>query len=146
MNSELRDFSTSVILLLFAVFGFITANEFSNPDVKYGSDFLPKLILILLAIFSIILGINSILKLKKKKSTAQFDKKVFIRVVLFMALLVVYINLFFTLGFIVSSITFLVIAQYLYGLRKWVQLISVSIIVPIVLYFIFTSLFNIPLP
>lgn len=146
MKSELRDLSTGVVLLAFAAFGFIAANEFSNPDVKYGSDFLPKLILILLAIFSVALCVNSILKLKKSPSKTQFDKKVFIRVILFMASLILYINLFFTLGFIVSSIIFLIIAQYLYGLRKWVQLFSVSIVVPVILYFIFTALFNIPLP
>lgn len=146
MKSGFRDISTGFILIAFAIFGYITANNFSDPSVSYGSDFFPKLILILLAILSLVLCVKGILNIKNDKSNSSFDKRVFFRIALFMTLLIVYINLFLVTGFIVSSIVFLIIAQYLFGLRKWLKLVLVSVIMPLILYYLFTVLFNIPLP
>ncbi len=146
MKSGFRDIATGVILILFSIFGYFSANQISEPGIKYGPDFLPKLILILLAILSLSLVIKGIVSLKNDHSSNSFDKHIFILIVLYIILLIVYINIFFITGFIISTIIFLFIAQYLFGLRKWFRLILVSLIVPFVLYYFFTIVFNIPLP
>lgn len=146
MKSGLRDISTGVILFIFSIFGYIIANDFSEPNDFYGPDFFPKLILIALAILSLGLGIKGVINLKDDKSKNYLDKKVFFLILVYILLLIVYINLFFITGFIISTIIFLIVAQYLFGLRKWITIFLVSIIVPFTLYYLFTALFNIPLP
>lgn len=146
MKSGLRDISTGIILFAFSIFGFLSANGFSNPNTSYGPDFFPKLILIALTVLSFALTIKGFFDFKKDDSRPHIDKKMVMLIIAYIILLIVYINLFFMTGFIISTIIFLIIAQYLFGLRKWFTIILVSIIVPFSLYYIFTALFNIPLP
>lgn len=148
MQSGIRDISTGLVLIVFSIFGYLTANQFSNGEeaASFGPAFFPKLILVLLAILSLSLCIKGILNLKKDNSKIHFNMNKIGRVVLYIVLLIVYINLFFITGFIISTIFFLIVSQYLFGMRNWIKLIAIAIIVPIFLYYFFTGLFNIPLP
>lgn len=147
MRKEILDISTGGILLLLSAIGFLMAGQFGNGQA-YGPDFFPKLILTLLAISAALLIVGGALRLKKEKSVPhiQFDRSAVGRIVLFIALLITYILLFFWVGFIISTILFLLAAQWIFGLRKVVLLAGVAVILPILLYFIFTMAFKIPLP
>lgn len=148
MKSGIRDISTGIVLIGIALFGYLTANQFSGSDAPYGPDFFPKLVLILLGVCSLVLFVKGIMDMKTKQrvSRLQLDKGLIVSIVLYVILLIVYINLFFVTGFIISTIIFLLIGQYLFGVRKWLRLIVIAIIVPFILYYLFTVLFNIPLP
>ncbi|WP_019377487.1 tripartite tricarboxylate transporter TctB family protein [Virgibacillus halodenitrificans] len=148
MRSSIKDISTGILLIGFSVFMYLIANSFgrSQTETLYGPDFFPKLVLILLIAFSIVLCIKGFLSLKGESTKWEIDRKLIFQILLYIILLVIYINLFFIIGFVYSTIVFLLIGQYLFGLRKWIRLILVAIIVPFVLYYLFTNLFNIPLP
>ncbi|WP_432357062.1 tripartite tricarboxylate transporter TctB family protein [Sporosarcina sp. UB5] len=147
MRKEIADISTGGILLLLSVIGFVMAGQFGNGQT-YGPDFFPKLILTLLAISATFLMSGGALRLKKEKSLPriQIDRLVVKKVLLFTALLITYILLFFAAGFIISTILFLFASQWIFGLRNVRLLASVSVVLPILLYFIFTIAFKIPLP
>ncbi|WP_424580076.1 tripartite tricarboxylate transporter TctB family protein [Virgibacillus halodenitrificans] len=148
MRSSIKDISTGILLIGFSVIMYLIANSFgrSQTETLYGPDFFPKLVLILLIAFSIVLCIKGFLSLKGESTKWEIDRKLIFQILLYIILLVIYINLFFIIGFVYSTIVFLLIGQYLFGLRKWIRLILVAIIVPFVLYYLFTNLFNIPLP
>lgn len=147
MRKEISDISTGGILLLLSAIGFMMAGQFGNGQ-SYGPDFFPKLILTLLAIASVALIAGGALSIKKQKnfSPIQFDRSVIRKILVFTVLLITYILLFFWAGFIISTILFLLAAQWIFGLRKIPLLVGVSIVLPILLYFIFTMAFKIPLP
>lgn len=147
MRKEISDISTGGILLLLSAIGFLMAGQFGNGQA-YGPDFFPKLILTLLAISAAMLIVGGVLRLKKEKSVShiQWDRSAVRKIILFIVLLITYILLFFWVGFIISTILFLFAAQWIFGLRKVVLLAGVAVILPIILYFIFTMAFKIPLP
>src|SRR5690625_166573 len=148
MQRGVRDISTGFVLILFSMFGYLIANEFGG-GVSLGSfcpSFFPKFVLITLAILYLCLLIKGIISLKTDKTKINFNVIKIIRVVIYIILLIIYINLFFITGFIISTILFLIIGQYLFGVRNWMKIIIISIITPILLYYFFTGLFNIPLP
>lgn len=147
MRKEVLDISTGGILLLLSLIGFTMAGQFGNGQ-QYGPDFFPKLILTLLAVTSVLLIGGGVLRMKKEKNykLIQFDRTLVGKVVLFTVLLIAYIQLFFVAGFIISTILFLLAAQLIFGIRKIVLLVSVSVVLPIVLFFVFTIAFKIPLP
>lgn len=147
MRKEISDISTGGILLLLSVIGFVMAGQFGNGQT-YGPDFFPKLILTLMAIAATLLITGGALRLKKESNLPriQFDRLVIGKVILFIVLLITYILLFFMAGFIISTILFLLASQWIFGLRKVGLLVGVSIVLPILLYFIFTMAFKIPLP
>lgn len=148
MHSGIRDISTGLVLIVFSIFAYLVANDFSEGESlgSFGPGFFPKIILILLAIFSLGLLIKGILNLKTEKTKIQFNSKKVIRVATYIVVLIIYINLFFVTGFIISTILFLIVGQYLFGMRNWIKLIAIAVIIPIILYYFFTGLFNIPLP
>lgn len=147
MRKEIVDISAGGILLLLSVAGYLMAGQFGNEN-PYGPDFFPKLILTLLAITSALLVVGAVLKLKKnsESSPIQIDRSTVGKILLLVGVLIAYILLFFVAGFIVSTILFLLVAQWIFGVRKLVLLGTVSVVLPIVLYFVFTIAFKIPLP
>lgn len=145
MRNEIRDISFSILLIGLSIGGIFLANQFQT-DALYGPDFFPKLILYILIFCSVLLLIKVIINYKKNSVHVSFNKVTGIKITAFIILLIIYINLFFWIGFIFSTIIFLLIAQYIFGMRKYIQLILISVAVPILLHFIFSYLFQIPLP
>lgn len=147
MRKEIVDISAGGILLLLSIAGFTMASQLGNGQ-SYGPDFFPKLVLLLLAFTSILLVGSALIGLKRKSDSKpiQIDMQTVGKILLFIVLLVAYILLFFVTGFIVSTFLFLLAAQWIFGIRKLVLLGTVSVAVPITLYFVFTLAFKIPLP
>lgn len=147
MRKELIDISAGGILLLLSIVGFTMAGQLGNGQ-SYGPDFFPKLILTLLAFTSVLLLGSAAIRLKRETDSQpiKLDRQMVGKILLFVVVLFAYILLFFVTGFIVSTILFLLAAQWVFGIRKLVLLGSVSVLVPIVLYFVFTLAFKIPLP
>ncbi|ARD48632.1 hypothetical protein SporoP37_11055 [Sporosarcina sp. P37] len=147
MKKEISDISTGIVLLLFSVIGYFFSSKLKvDSTIKYGPDFFPKLVFLLIAVTSVILLITAILRFKRSKDVIAFNGKTVFGVVLFIIVLLGYIALFFQTGFIISTIVFLFIGQWLFGIRKIPILIATSILLPFVLYYVFTFLFKIPLP
>ncbi|KGR77608.1 tripartite tricarboxylate transporter TctB family protein [Ureibacillus manganicus] len=145
MKKEVIDLGAGTLLFSLATIGFFFTSQIDSNQ-PYGPSFFPKLILTLLMIASIILVVNTIFKWKASKDTFQLDKNILLTIFIFTGVLIGYVLLFFVTGFIISTIVFLLVAQFIFGVRKPVLLIGVSVILPILLYLIFTKAFNIPLP
>lgn len=148
MKKEISDISTGIILLLFSIIGYSMAVEFENPNtaMKYGPDFFPKLVLSLLAITSIILFVKAIRNFKKSKDQITVNKNVVFTVITFIFIIIGYVVLFYFTGFIISTIVFLLIGQWAFGIRKKILLSTTTILLPITLYFLFVFFFKVPLP
>ncbi|MCG3088263.1 tripartite tricarboxylate transporter TctB family protein [Sporosarcina cyprini] len=147
MRKEIVDISAGGILLLFSVAGFLMANQLGNGQ-PYGPDFFPKLILALLAIASVFLVTGAAFRMRQEAgpSPTQFDRAAIGKILALIVVLIAYILLFSVTGFIISTILFLLVAQWIFGIRKILLLGTVSIVVPVVLYIVFTMAFKIPLP
>lgn len=148
MKKEISDISTGIVLLLFSIIGYTMAVDLEsrNTAMNYGPDFFPKLVLTLLAITSIILFANAIRKFKKSTERIEVNKKVVITVLTFILIIIGYVTLFFFTGFIVSTIVFLLIGQWAFGMRNIFVISMTSIVLPIALYFLFVFFFKVPLP
>lgn len=148
MKKEISDISTGIVLLLFSIIGYVLAMDLADPKttVQYGPDFFPKLILLLLMVTSIILFVNAIRKYKKGQERVDVDRSVVFAVLTFVFILIGYVALFFIAGFIISTIVFLFIGQWVFGIRKIPLLCITSIVLPIALYFLFSFFFKVPLP
>ncbi|OKL37872.1 tripartite tricarboxylate transporter TctB family protein [Domibacillus mangrovi] len=148
MKKEVSDISTGIVLLLLSIIGYVFSMDLADPNstIKYGPDFFPKLILSLLAISSLFLIVNAIRRYKKSTETLDVDKKVVLSVLAFIVILIGYITLFFMTGFIISTIVFLLIGQWVFNIRKIPLLIATTVVIPVALYFLFSTFFKIPLP
>ncbi|WP_052256821.1 tripartite tricarboxylate transporter TctB family protein [Salinicoccus sp. YB14-2] len=146
MSTVIKDITLAIILILFSIIGFIASNSFADEADFYGPAFFPRLIFILLFVFAIMMVLESILKRKLKVEEQVFSKKMLLNALLLILTIFGYILLFNFIGFLISSILFLFASQVIFNVKNKIMLIGVSVVIPFILYFIFSNLFNIPLP
>lgn len=145
MKTETRDIFLSLVILLFAISAFLYSNNFSNNEF-YGPNFFPKIITISMIVLAGYMLVTSLIHARKSTKSFEFNKHTAMKIALFILLMAGYFFLFFVVGFIISSIVFLILAQWIFGVKNKITVLAVSVLVPIGLYLFFTQLFNIPIP
>jgi len=128
--------SLSILILSISCFLFYWTNNFPLKTA-----FFPRVILTFLILMSILLFFTneqiSIDVLKRREKIIQL-------LVFFITF--VYAILFNKIGFFISTSLYLVIIMVLLGAKKWRQILSVTIILQLIIYFLFVKQLNIPFP
>lgn len=146
----------TVLMIVIAVYLFIQIGSAAGPTAQLetltdlGADFWPRIILALLII---LLAVNLIQALKKKKASGEavvekidvagfFKSKLFIG----MVMVVVMALILPRIGFLPSCLIFLIAYGLLLGDRNYVRLVIVSLVITVVIYCIFQGALDIFLP
>lgn len=141
-----RDFVGGSILLIFSVWFYFTAQTIPRGNVSgMPPSFFPSFLAIILGILSVIVvgkGIKQILT----GIQLQVERKNYRSVFLLFLLLSGYLLAFQYLGFIVTTIIYLIIIMLFLKAGKLVKIVPISIIITLAVYYIFGVGFNIPLP
>ncbi|MDK2986168.1 MAG: Tripartite tricarboxylate transporter TctB family [Clostridia bacterium] len=141
-----RDFIGGSILLVFSVWFYFTAQTIPKGNVSgMPPSFFPSFLAIILGILSFIVvikGIKQILAGSQLKIERKNHKNVF----LLFLLLIAYLFAFQHLGFIVTTIIYLILVMLLLKAGKLVKIVPISIIITLAVYYIFGVGFKIPLP
>ena len=130
----------------FAAFGaflFYQAGQLRNQD-EFGPSTFPKLIAIVMIACGLLLAVQSVLF--KNVPKFEWNRNSFFRVLILAALLVVYLILMPRVGFIICTIVLIAAALWLFEMRDIKLLAILSVVCPVVLYFLFAKLLNVPLP
>lgn len=146
MNLRLRqNIFLAVILLAIAFFTFI--NALSMPvlvsDMNIiGASFMPKMLAGCLGVMAIFIAFD-----KTNTSYVEFTitKEVWM-VMLFTAMLFLYIYMMTVVGFEIASVCFLVLTMWFLGLRKIPVIAGIAIILPSIIWVIFVKFMYIPIP
>ena len=137
-----------VTATVFGIWVWIKSNTFpEDPTIVINSDFFPKMLVVGL----IGASLSMVLVTCKSKRGEQFDsislrKPAMHRVVLILAATVLYAMVMKPLSFIAGGTLYLFTVTFVLGNRNWKQMILVSVIVPIVVFFIFKNILGITLP
>lgn len=153
------------ITIVFSLFFFIVALQLppSPSPMTLGPGFWPKTILLLMFIMGVILFIRSLRERAKASREKEVDKNIiekseeveeefaaeivhktkFLHV---LAVLIVATLLMSYLGYIVTTILFIIAIAFVIGVRKWLPVIITSVIGTAVATYLFGVLLNIALP
>lgn len=137
----------SVILLLFAIMYLILS--FQLPSFAYtnvDADAIPKALGWLLVILAVGLYFSKDSETEEQKSRRNISLKNYGMIGAVFALILVYIMLFETLGFITVTALFIYFTSWLLGYKKHLTNIIVSILFPLIIYYGFTEFLRISLP
>lgn len=131
-------------LLLFSIYVWLTANAFPpSNSIGPGADFFPK-------ITATILGILSVLLVFKKEENAgdifTLQRGSIPKFIGGFISLIIYVILVPTIGFFISTVLVSFVWMLLMGIRKWVVLVSVSILLSVVVVLLFEYVMNVPIP
>lgn len=147
----------SIILLVFEIWAYVQTLGFKvvkNAAVQPAS--FPQIMCIGMMIFTVILLIQSLLTLKKMDEddpntlpAASFNvlKNKGIQAALFVIVLcIVYAALFDVLGYVLISAIVAAIIMWLIGKRDVKQIVLISILVPLLMWFVFYKLLTVNIP
>ncbi|MCJ7858194.1 tripartite tricarboxylate transporter TctB family protein [Corynebacterium kalidii] len=123
-------------VLLFLAFGFPEPGQPEDP----GTAALPRLIGGALVILGIMLLFNS------ERNTFLPEEGTRLRTVLIVVVGVVYALLMTPLGFMLSTLAFMVLGLLIMGVRSIVRLILVPVLVSVAVYYLFTAALGVYLP
>jgi len=126
--------------------------EVFSSEEALQANFFPKLLIIVLICFCGFLTLAG-LKEGKGKSEGVIDvnsvsqrKESWKRVCLISISFIVYLAILRPVGFIISSLSFLLFAMNYYGSQKWLINIILSIIFVFAIYFVFRQILYVDLP
>ena len=159
MNNTRRvDFFTGIGFMAVGVYVFISANGFLQVERGIGPGDYPKVIAAGLFILGAILSASSFLR-GFPKQKEKINWKPALRLAVFTAVTLAYIQLMKILGFIVLTPFYLFFGMYFFGYhrrthdqkavpkyRRWLTMILVSILVTAAVHIIFRELFLVMLP
>ncbi|MBM7840943.1 putative tricarboxylic transport membrane protein [Alkalihalobacillus xiaoxiensis] len=111
-----------------------------------GPGIYPTVLGSILILLGILLIVQTIISKKREAISIAFSSKQAIFVYKIMGICILYCIALPYIGFIISSFMFVGITGYLLGQRNWLGLIITPLLVVVSIFFIFGSLFNIPLP
>lgn len=149
---------SSIFFLIFGVIIFIAGKTLPVKDVpgQVGPEVFPQVIGVVIAILSFALILMALSEIKQDqalgiqeeiKKDSLFDLK---SVLLTMALLVIYVFLIPSLGFVIAGILYLFLQMIVMSNKptpkQFVLYAVISIILPFVVYSIFVNVFNLMLP
>ena len=153
------DFKIGLVLLIFALLfaAFMVPTisekwrEASTADVEFftvGPRFFPYLAAVIIGLLSIILIIDSRLKIRSgdSESIAPITAEQLKPVCVFIGIGIVYIVLLPYLGVLVATPLCLTVYFWYFELRKWIWVAALSIGTTIIVYLCFAKLMMVPLP
>lgn len=133
--------SFSLILYFYLIPNFVTEGQVADT---MSPRFFPKLGTILIGFGGASLFLSSFVK---NRDSCDKDKK--IRSVLGPTLLIfafsVFIFIFYKIGYVYAAPIFISSLMFIFGSRNYINIISISIIVSVAIYIIFTYGLNLPL-
>lgn len=152
MASDRRDVHIGLFILAFAVFFFYFSFSFTQPAYQaeaqhVGPAFMPRILIVLLAILSLVLIFSGVFKMKGKTVNQPAAAKALDpRPVIMFVAFAFYTYIATVLGFVSTTLLFLIISFYLLGFKKLWQIFILSPVITAAIYYLFAILLNVWLP
>ncbi|KKB36165.1 tripartite tricarboxylate transporter TctB family protein [Bacillus thermotolerans] len=138
-----------IALLLLAIAGVYLVLAYQLPEFPYAiidSDVLPKGLGFLLIILSVVLFATAKEETAEEKEKRTIPKNDLVILLITAVAIFIYISLLEVLGFLLTTILFLLFLPTVLGYRKYGVTVAVAFIFSGVMYYSFTYLLNITLP
>lgn len=141
MKKSFPDMIIGIVLL-----AFLTSLAVQVPAIPDVSKGYPMAILIISYVMTIILLVNSVrkMKLEDKQETQVKDQ---VKIILpYCLMIAIYLFLMNKIGYILSTIAFMMASLIYLRLKNKVLMVALSVIMTVVIYFIFTNFLTVILP
>ena len=141
MKKSFADMIIGIVLL-----AFLTSLAVQVPAIPEVSRGYPLVLLIISYVMTIWLLVTSVLKQKKEeKQETQVVEQVKI-IVPYCLMITVYLVMMSKIGYIASTVLFMIASLIYLKLKKKVVLAVLSVLLTIILYFVFTNFLTVILP
>lgn len=152
IDKRTKDIATSVVLILFAVAGFLYCRQNVFPiEGDIGSFYMPKLLFAVLFVLSVLKLIEAIGEEHEEteKVAIEVDKRKLMTGIGTISLVGAYCLLFRWLGFVIASFLYMVGQMLLFqpqGKKRWGLIFLIATVTTAAAYLIFVVGFNLSMP
>ena len=145
-----KDIFLSIIFIVISINIYILTYQFPQQTVALSPKVFPRFVSTCLFILSITLLIQGIAGVKKnseqKKVQPMFYKVFILRLLLMILLAFFYTRILPLISYVLATPPFVAGAMLLFNEKRWIWIMSVSIITTVLLYVLFRIIFRVPLP
>ncbi len=147
MTMSMKNIVAGILLAIIGIsFGLLSANLPDRAAINVpGPDFFPGLISIIVVFLSIMMLLQGVLELRKngrEKSTLSIP----IKAIVILVVIACYIFLLPYIGFLFGGFIFFPIIMFMSGSKKWLHIAICTIVIPLILFYLFRGGFMILLP
>lgn len=151
------NFVGAIVFMVIGIWAWIQTGNFEEVKNTYvqPSTF-PRIMIVGLMVFSIVLLVQSVFRLLAMKDENMQEEKAesinFIKDkgvlggVIVILLCIAFVALLKPLGYVICSTLISLVIMYLIGKRNWLQMILVSVLVPLCMWFIFFKVLTVNIP
>lgn len=137
-----NDTVIGIVITAFSVLGFLYVHSLNfKSEVGLSPGVFPQFLFILMAIC----GVSIFFEGRKSAESTKIDLN-WKKLIIVVALLVIYSYALEYAGFIISTIAFLVVTLYVFEEKRLKILTTVPLLTSFLIYYTFTEFFLIPLP
>ena len=156
-TKEFSNLIASLVLIAFEVWAWLQTNNIKTAKkAAVQPSTFPRIMIIGMAVFTVILLIQSLMKLsnmkpddplaEKAETMNLFRDKGVLAALIVVLLCVGYVYFFKSLGYVVVSFLLCAIIMWMIGLRNPVKLILISLLVPLGMWLIFYKMLQVNIP
>ncbi len=147
----------SVIFMAVGIWAWIQTNSFQEIKSTYvQAATFPRIMIVGMMVFSVVLFIQSVIKLTGMKeddplaapaqSINPVRDKGILAAFAVIAMCILFVALFEILGYVLCSAVISVIIMFMIGKRNWVQMLLVSVLVPLGMWLVFYKVLTVNIP
>lgn len=123
-----------------------TYPKLSREDLIVGADLFPTIASAGMLICAVVILIKAIVKPKYRPPLTKEEKRDYMRVLVVAVLCIIYVYLMSAVGFLVGGIIVMALVMLVYGNKNALQIVLVSVLVPLALFCIFKFALGVQLP
>lgn len=141
MKKSFPDMIISIVVL-----GFLTSLAVQIPEIPPVSKGYPLVLLIISYIMTIYLLVSSVYKMKKEENQPTQVVEQAKIIIPYCLMIAVYLFLMGKIGYIASTVVFMISSLLYLKLKNKILLVVLSVVLTVILYFVFTNFLTVILP
>ena len=134
------------MIISIVVLGFLTSLAVQIPEIPPVSKGYPLVLLIISYIMTIYLLVSSVYKMKKEDNQPTQVVEQAKIIVPYCLMIAVYLFLMGKIGYIASTVVFMISSLLYLKLKNKILMIILSVVLTVILYFVFTNFLTVILP
>ena len=142
------DFIIGLLLVALSTVGYIIAEKLPEVEKGLGPGEYPQFVLTILFLLGLILSAYAYFQLKKNRTSPEsnYEKGELKQIGLLVICVALYIRLVAYFGFILLTPFFIFLMMLIFGLRRYIKMIVISVIATAVIYVLFNNFLLVLLP
>ena len=141
------DFFIGVGLIIIFAGVFYMTGKMPQKELGLGPGDYPRVIVYVLGFLGLLLSVQSIFKIRKKTEKDKiFEKGEILQVFYLILCVAVYLTILAYLGFVVLTPIFMFVMMHIFGMRKWIKMVVISLVTTAIIYVLFDRFFLVLLP